>query len=117
MKKIYLILMLVIPSYGFSLNYQIGNVSCGVFLDEMDRNVDKGQWYMMYAVGWFEAHNFLSKNGVLAGMTENQFSPDQSVLRRALIAHCNDNLSENFYLAVGNVWFTGVKLKEIGSLD
>ncbi len=108
MKKIYLILMLVMSSYGFSLNYQIGDDSCGVFLDQMDENVVKGQWYMMYAVGWFEAHNFLSKNGILAGMTENQFSPDQSVLRRSLIKYCNDNLSQKFYLAVGNVWLEGV---------
>ena len=109
MKKIYLILMLVMSTYGYSYNYQIGQTSCAEFLDEMDRGSVKGQWLLMYAMGWYDANNLLSEGGVLGLGFEKQYAPDLPVLKRSLIKHCDDNLSQKFYMAIGNMWIDEVK--------
>ena len=115
MKKIYLILMLVISSYGYSLNYGIGTDSCGVFLDEMENKTEISGYFIVFALGWIEATNFLSKGNVYSGANNKQFTPGESVLRRTLIKYCDNNLSSQFGHAVALSTFFALNLFTISN--
>ncbi len=96
MKKIYLILMLVMSSYGYSY-FQIGTQNCAKFLDEIEKDTIVGGYMLMYAAGMIDAKNF-------EFMFEKGFEPDEPLLRRSLVKYCEKNLSVRFYRAVNDLW-------------
>ena len=107
MKKIYLILMLAVSSYGYSVPLMgYGAQTCSSYLDAAeDRYGERMISFGSYAHGALTAYNIMSESELIVGRSDVKiFAPDATTLRRVLIKYCEDNLTLRFNTAVMAIW-------------
>ena len=113
MNKIFLILVLIASSYGQANTVSrmgVGGSSCSVYLDVAE-NKDDQTFYLFgsYAQGAFAIFNEVSSSKLLPNNKSGLFEPKASSLRRVLMKHCEENLTEDFHEAVIRVWYAYAK--------
>ena len=112
MNKIFLILVLLVSSYGQAVNVArmgVGASSCSVFLDYAeDKDGPMMLMFGSYAQGVFAAFNEVSSSELLPEM-RGLFEPKTPTLRRVLMKHCDENLTQDFHEAVIRVWYANAK--------
>ena len=110
MNKIFLILVLIASSYGLAekvIRMGAGNTSCSQFLDYAeDKDSLEMTLHGSYAQGVFATMNAISRMGLIDNpeLNKTEFAPTIEILRRVLMKHCNEKLTQDFHNAVFITW-------------
>ena len=117
MNKIFLILVLIASSYGYSLfrPFGVGASDCSSMLDASDKGMNSVDFsmYGIYAQGVFVTMNSVASIGGLAGNFEEfnykKLETPLPMLKRVLDRYCDNNLTQNYHTAVVDAWMENAK--------
>ena len=113
MNKIFLILVLIASAYGQAntvARMGVGASSCSVYLDYAENKDDQHYLFGSYAQGAFATLNEVSGAELFPNQKEIiLFEPKTPTLRRVLMKHCDENLTQDFHEAVIRVWYEYAK--------
>ena len=117
MNKIFLIIVLIASSYGYSLfkPFGAGASDCSSMLDASDKGIESVDFSVFggYAQGVFVTLNSVASIGALGGsMAEFNYKKLETpypMLKRVLDRYCDNNLTELYHNAVVGAWIENAK--------
>ena len=117
MNKIFLIIVLIASSYGYSSfrPFGVGTSDCSSMLDASDKGMNSVDFsmYGIYAQVVFVTLNYVASFGVFgedyAEFNYKKLETPLPMLKRLLDRYCDNNLTENYHNAVVRTWIENAK--------